>query len=131
MDLVVDYYAKFWKHFQLCKRAACSEQTRDRVTGEMKDTRDMYLDRIEVELKEWRDFEGRIRLLLPLELLEIHQEAIGKFNELNDAIYEYDGSNELADKKRAVFEELAEIKIQLEDGLRNYLRTESLIKYAD
>ncbi len=52
LDLVVDYYAKFWKHFQLCKRSACSEQTRDRVTGEMKATRDMYLNRIEVELKE-------------------------------------------------------------------------------
>ena len=128
LDLILDYYALFYKHYLMCSRAANADAYKPLPDGEITHTREEYLDNLEDILKEWQAYHGRVRILLPTKLLTIHESAIGKFNEFRDAIYEFKSSDEQPRRKTVVFKELDEIKNQLESGLRDFLRTESLLK---
>jgi len=128
LDLILDYYALFYKHYLKCRRAAIADAYRQLPDGEMTHTREEYLDSLDEILKDWQVYDGRVRLLLPAKLLSIHEEAIVKFNEFRDAVYSFTSAEPEPRKKVVVFNELDEIKNKLETGLRDFLRTESLLK---
>jgi hypothetical protein len=128
IDLILDYYALFYKHYLMCSRAANADAYRPLPDGEMIHSREEYLDNLEGILKSWQAYHGRLRLLLPAKLLSIHEEAIGKLNEFRDAVYSFTSAEPEPRKKAVVFKELDEIKSRLEAGLRDFLRTEHLLK---
>ena len=128
LDLILDYYALFYKHYQKCRRAAYADAHRQLPDGETVPTKDEYLDSLSKILQDWDNYYGRVRLLLPAKLLAIHEEAIHKFNEFRDAVYSFSSAEPEPRRKKIAFEELNEIKNRLEEGLREFLRTESLLK---
>ena len=128
IDLILDYYALFYKHYSMCRRAANADAYRSIPDGEMVESRGEYLDNLEEILNNWQEYNGRVRLLLPSKLLSIHEEAIGKFNEFRKAVYNFTSAEPEPRKKALVFNELDEIKSRLEEGLRDFLRTESILK---
>ena len=128
LDLILDYYALFYKHYRLCHRTAHADAHRQLPDGDLKFTKDVFLDSLGDFLFDWAEKEGRIRLLLPSDLLEIHGEAVTKFNEFKRAIDEFTTAEHSPRKKELIFQEIDDIKYRLESGLRKFLRTESLLK---
>ncbi|RJQ72306.1 MAG: hypothetical protein C4519_18645 [Desulfobacteraceae bacterium] len=128
LDLILGYYASFYNHYRLCQMAASADAHRELPDGEIVYTRDDFFEKLGDFLKDWANKEGRIRLLLPAKLLKVHEEAVGKFNEFKRAVYDFTTAEPVPRKKEVVFRELDDIKVRLENGLRDFLRTESLLK---
>ena len=81
LDLILDYYASFYSHYRRCQRTAHADAHRELPDGEIKHTKEEFFETLGEFLSDWADKEGRIRLLLPAKLLEVHEEAVTKFNE--------------------------------------------------
>lgn len=128
LDLILDYYASFYNHYRLCQRTATADAHRELPDGEIVHTKDEFFDTLGEFLADWAKKEGRIRLLLPAKLLKLHEEAIAKFNEFKRAVYDFTPAEPIPRKKEIVFKEIDDIKSRLENGLRDFLRTESLLK---
>ena len=128
LDLVLDYYALFYKHYRSCQRAESAEAHRQIPHGEEIETRDEFLDDLKGFLSDWNEKEGRIRLLLPESLLDIHEEAVEKFNDFLRAVQRFTPDEEGHRRKTTAFESIERVKTNLEKGLRDFLRTESLLK---
>jgi len=128
LDLILDYYASFYSHYRHCQRTAHADAHRQLPDGEIKYTKEEFFETLGEFLSDWADKEGRIRLLLPAKLLKVHEEAVGKFNEFKRAVYDFTPAEPIPREKAKVFEEIDDIKSRLEDGLREFLRTESLLK---
>jgi|LGOV01.1.fsa_nt_gb DNA-binding transcriptional ArsR family regulator len=128
LDLILDYYASFYNHYRLCQRTAYADAHKELPDGEIVYTRDEFFEKLGDFLKDWANKEGRIRLLLPAKLLKVHEEAVEKFNEFKRAVYDFTTAEPIPRKKEVVFKELDDIKARLENGLRDFLRTESLLK---
>ena len=128
LDLILDYYATFYRHYRMCQRTAYADAHKELPDGDIKYTKDEFVDALGGFLADWASQEGSIRLLLPAKLLAIHEEAIGKFNEFKKAVFEFTSAESFPRKKELAFEGIEEVKNKLESGLRNFLRTESLLK---
>lgn len=128
LDLILNYYSIFYTHYRRCQRTAHADAHRELPDGEMKYTKDEFIDSLSDFLEDWAEKEGRIRLLLPSPLLALHEEAVLKFNQFKRAVHEFTPEEPSPRKKEILFREIDELKIKLEDGLRDFLRTESLLK---
>jgi len=128
LDLILDYYATFYRHYRLCQRTARADAHRELPDGEIVHTKDEFIKALGAFLKDWAAQEGRIRLLLPAKLLTIHEEAVAKFNEFKRAVHEFTPAEPIPRKKEEAFRGVEEVKSKLETGLREFLRTESLLK---
>lgn len=94
----------------------------------MKFTKDEFIASLGEFLSDWAEKEGKIRLLLPSTLLVIHERAVEKFNEFKKAVHDFPPAEKTPRRKEQVFREIDKVKTELEDGLREFLRTESLLK---
>lgn len=128
LDLILDYYATFYRHYRLCQRTAHADAHKGLLDGEIIQTKDEFIGALGAFLKEWSAQEGRIRLLLPAKLLAIHEEAVQKFNEFKRTVHEFTPAEPIPRKKEEAFRDIEEVKTKLEAGLREFLRTESLLK---
>lgn len=128
LDLILDYYAMFYRHYRLCQRTASADAHRKSHDGELVYTKDQFIKLLDEHLIEWASQEGRIRLLLPSKILELHEKSVEKFNQFKHAVGEFSPAEGTPRKKELAFNEIHEIKLQLEEGLREFLRTESLLK---
>ncbi len=128
LDLILDYYASFYNHYRLCQRTAHADAHRELPNGEIIHTKDEFFETLGKFLTDWANKEGRIRLLLPAKLLKVHEEAVAKFNEFKRAVYDFTPAEPIPRRKEVVFKEIDDIKSRLENGLRDFLRTESLLK---
>lgn len=127
LDLILDYYSTFYKHYRRCQRTALADAHRKLPGSELKYTKDEFIDSLNEFLADWSEKEGRIRLLLPSNLLEIHEESVSKFNEFKRSVQDFKTEESFPRKKETVFREIDEIKNKLENGLREFLRTENLL----
>ncbi|MFC5490604.1 hypothetical protein [Dokdonella soli] len=128
LDLILDYYSMFYRHYRLCQRTARADARKEEPDGKMVETKDEFMVELREIINEWASREGRIRLLLPATLLALHEEAIGRFNEFNRAVADFTSSEPSPRKKEQVFIQIEDTKSKLEAGLREFLRTESLLK---
>lgn len=128
LDLVLEYYKVFYRHYRMCQRTASSDAVRELPDGQITWTKDEFLSRLDTFLQEWSDQEGKIRLLLPNKLLELHGEAIDCFNEFKCIIQHYRPDDEKRQQKVDAFAKIESVKVRLESGLREFLRTERLLK---
>lgn len=128
LDLILAYYATFYRHYRLCQRAAFADAHQTPPDGPIVHTKDEFIEALELFISEWAAQEGRIRLLLPAKLLAIHEEAVTKFNEFKRAVHSFTPAEPSPRKKEVVFREIEDVKVRLESGLRDFLRTESLLK---
>lgn len=125
--LILEYFAVFYRHYRLCQRAAGADGHRQ-PNGEITNTRDEYLEKLDEFLDEWAHGEGRIRLLLPEQALKLHQEAIDCFNRFTHAVKGFQKDEKTRAEKTAAFAEVERVKKELERTLRQFMRTERLFK---
>ena len=78
---VVDYYAMFYKSYQLAQQTEHADLIR-RPDQEDLDTKKNYLAKIDCIADEWNSRQGVLRLILPKEALTLHERAIGDLNRL-------------------------------------------------
>lgn len=123
---VVDYYATFYRHYQLCQRTSHADILRwpDR---EDLDTKKDFLSKIDEFAEDWNSHQGLLRLILPSQALIIHQQIIGEFNTFKDKVEDFDRSNQATrDELRESFIRIDVLKMQLEACLRTHLRTDKV-----
>ncbi len=123
----MDYYNTYYQHYRLCQRAACADAHRqdDGSITYTKDDFDAGLGRF---LSDWASQEGKIRLLLPSQILSLHEESIEVFNQMKAAVFKFKQNNETRKLKTDAFKEVEQVKTAIERSLRDFLRTEKLLK---
>ncbi len=127
LGLVMDYYNMYYRHYRLCQRAAFADGHRE-DDGSITRTKDDFCNGLEAFLSEWVLQEGKMRLLLPSEILDIHEESIKAFNRMKEAVFEFNNSDEARERKIEAFRDVEQVKSRLEASLREFLRTERLLK---
>jgi hypothetical protein len=126
LDLLLDYYANFYRHYRACQAAAQKDavQLPDGTRVSMKDK---FFEELDDYLARTGAAEGRIRLILPARALGLHSETLRLFNEFRRVMERKLYDEEFHTRKSAVFMELHSIKEELEKVLREFLRTEHLL----
>ncbi|MCK9532570.1 MAG: hypothetical protein M0R77_18820 [Gammaproteobacteria bacterium] len=127
LDLMLDYYTVFYRHYRLCQRAANADAYRS-SEGEITFTQDEFLAGLDSFLTDWSAQEGKIRLLLPSEALAVHSEAIDAFNRFKRSVVGFRKDDETRKAKQDAFASIEDVKRRMEDTIRKFLRTEKLLK---
>ena len=92
--------------------------------------KERFFEELEDYLSRSAAAEGRIRLILPAEALKLHSETIRVFNEFKYVMDRKLYDDEFHTKKASTFAELHSLKGELENTLREFLRTEHLLVEA-
>ena len=79
-------------------------------------------------LAESKAQEGKTRLVLPAELLSLNEEAIAAFNSFKDAMQRSQYDEIFHKQKVEAFSRIQAVKDKFEAGLRDFLRTEQLLR---
>lgn len=127
LDLILEYYQVFYRHYRMCQRAANADGHR-LPDGTITSTQDEFLEALDSFLIDWATQEGKIRLLLPSRILALHGEAIDSFNVFKRAVEGFRKDDATRKAKVEAFRKVESVKSQLEDALREFLRTEKLLK---
>jgi len=128
LDWILEYYRVFYRHYRLCQRTASADAHRALPGGLISDTRDEFFSKLDGFLADWAEQEGRIRLLLPGKLLQLHGEAIDCFNDFKDAVDGFRKDDKTRQAKVDAFAKVENVKTRLESALREFLRTERLLR---
>jgi len=127
LDLIIEYYRVFYRHYRSCQRAAHADAHR-LPDGSITHTKDEFLKSLDSFLEDWSEKEGAIRLLLPKKAMELHEEAVSLFNRFKDAVEEFDSDDHSRQAKQEAFVPIHDLKTRMEEVLREFLRTEKLLK---
>ena len=127
LDLILEYYQVFYRHYRMCQRAANADAHR-LPDGTITFTQDEFLEALDGFLVDWAAQEGKIHLLLPSRILELHGEAIDCFNVFKRAVEGFRKDDTTRQAKVEAFRKVEGVKSKLEDALREFLRTEKLLK---
>jgi hypothetical protein len=127
LGLLLDYYNRIYEHYRICQRAVSWDQIVHPERGSVK-TKEEYLRRIDSFKEQWNADEGKIRLLLPKRLLESHEAVLSAINRFTVAVKRYSEADSATKLPvEAAFHPLHEALRALEEGLREFLRTERLL----
>jgi signal transduction histidine kinase len=127
LDLLLEYYSIFYRHYRLCQNATNQDAHR-MPDGTVIKTKEVFFEQLDSYLSESKAQEGKARLVLPTALLQLNEAAIEAFNEFKDAMKRDRYDEEFQEQKRKAFGRVHSVKEQLESGLREFLRTEHLLK---
>jgi len=127
LDLILEYYRIFYTHYRLCQRTAGADGHRQ-PDGQITYTKDDFLSGLDTFLADWAAQEGKIRLLLPSKILALHSEAIDCFNRFKRAVDHFKKDDTTRKEKEEAFAAVESVKSRLEKALREFLRTEKLLK---
>ncbi|MDV2856873.1 hypothetical protein [Oceanimonas sp. CAM02] len=127
LDQILDYYNAYYKHYRLCQHA-CDADAHRHPDGSITFTQDDFDAGLDQFLLQWSEKEGRIRILLPEKILELHERSIDAFNEVKNAVEGFKKDHESRQKKHEAFARLDTVKTELEAAIRKFLRTEDLLK---
>ncbi|MEI8602638.1 hypothetical protein P4S55_18415 [Shewanella sp. PP-Sp27a-2] len=127
LELILDYYNNYYQHYRLCQRA-CNADVHSQPDGIITNTKDDFDAGLDKFMENWASQEGKIRILLPSELLGLHKRSIDAFNQVKRAVNKFNYDNETRQDKHEAFLQLDTVKTELEYALRKFLRTEELLK---
>lgn len=123
---VVDYYAMFYKSYQLCQRTSRADLIRHPDRDDL-DTKKDYLSKIDDIADDWSERQGLLRLVLPRQALNLHEQAIAEFNNFKSLVKSYDNNSvESRTSIKDCFVRIDALKQQLEICLRVHLRTDKV-----
>jgi hypothetical protein len=123
---VVEYYGMFYKSYQLCQLTAGADITRRPGLPDL-DLKGDYLNKIDSIADEWNAKQGVLRLVLPHNLLRLHEQAISELNRFKDCVTNYRNSDAATRTDlQESFKRFDALKQQLEKGLREHLRTDKV-----
>jgi hypothetical protein len=129
LELLLDYYQSFYRHYRACQRAATADAVR-RPDGTTTKTKDEFFLELEEYLADNASKEGRLRLVLPAHILTIHAEAQDAFNAFKDVMGMKDYDEAFHRGKDQTFRTIHEVKERLEMALRDFVRTEHLLRIS-
>ena len=127
LDLLLDYYSTFYRHYRLCQNATNQDAHRF-PNGKIIKTKAVFFEQLDHYLSESKAQEGKARLVLPIHLLELHEKSISAFNQFKDVMKRTQYDEVFHESKRKAFADIQSTKEHLEAGLREFLRTEHLLK---
>jgi archaellum component FlaC len=127
-EWIIDFYSMFYRHYQLAYRVARADIIRHPDKPD-ENTKKNYMDQVDNLADEWNRKQGVARILLPSNILELHETTIDKFNDFKDAVKGFDCNNqESRTKVEDCFKEIHRLKNAMENSVRQYLRSEELAK---
>lgn len=133
IEIILEYYNNIYKFYQICMNVA------NYTTVEYRDKpREFFIEIYDKNLDEFQNrqnsMRGTVRLLLPNNVFKLDEQLIDAFNGFNDSIdlksenYVVINNTDVNKKKiLAAFKQLHIAKQNLENGLRDVLRIESLL----
>jgi hypothetical protein len=130
LDLLLDYYSIFYGHYRRCQNATNHDLIRYPDGTEIK-TRQVFQDQLEQYLTDSKATEGRLRLVLPESLMLLNEEAIDAFNTFKDAMKREKYDEVFHAQKREAFAKIQSVKERIEADLREFLRTEKLLRLKE
>lgn len=130
LDLLLSYYSAFYRHYRICQNATNQDAHRYE-DGTVVKTRDIFWNNLEKYREDMADIEGMARLLLPASLLGLHEESMDAFNAFKDAMKHKQYDEKYQTDKQEAFARVHEVKKNLEEGLRKYLRTEHMLNPSE
>jgi hypothetical protein len=127
-SFILSYYTNFYKHYRRC----CNVLNYDYKVypdNTTKNSRETFLEQLNTYVKNVNEIEPTIRLIFPEHLMAVHDNSISVFNSFrsiikSDIIQMGKPDQELISS----FEQIQNVKNELEKGLRDYLRTERIIR---
>lgn len=130
LDLLLDYYSTFHRHYRLCQNAT-DQDAHQFPDGSIIKTKDVFFEQLDNYLSESKAQEGKTRLVLSAHLLALHEESISAFNEFKDVMKLPKYDEAFHESKRQAFAKIDSTKKRIETGLREFLRTEHLLKIRE
>ena len=127
LELILNYFTIFYEHYRLCQRATNADGHRA-PDGSITKTKDDFFDGLDLYLVELKEQEGRLRLLLPSNILKIYEESFDAFNNFKGAMKKFKNTGDAREAKRVAFAEVNRVKSEMEAAIREFLRTENLLK---
>ncbi|MCJ7554582.1 MAG: hypothetical protein MUO34_11940 [Ignavibacteriaceae bacterium] len=125
-SFIFDYYTNFHKHYRACQKVVSADviEFPDQTTI---DTEELFMDNLDIYVNELNEIEPKIRLIFPHQLILIHENAIRVFNNFRGLVKSY-YKKRIKPKDDIIFafRSIDEIKKELEEELKKYLRTEKL-----
>lgn len=127
LELLLEFYQSFYRHYRACQHAANADAIR-LPDGTTKKTKDDFFAELDEYLVDTARLEGRYRLVLPSHILTVHGEAQDAFNAFRRVMRKKNYDEAFHAEKEEGFRKIHEIKDRLESELREFLRTEHLLK---
>ena len=129
LDLIVDYHDLMYRHYRLCQLTERADTIIHPDKGEI-NTKQHFM----ISLDSFRDslgeIEGKLRIILPKNILDEHNELIGEFNNFRAIVKEFSNSAESLDRMKLnqSMEKIVNLQSQHEISLRELLRTENVLR---
>jgi hypothetical protein len=129
MDLIVDYHDFIYRHYRVAQNAASFDvlnfENKPKVN-----TKRNFVEHIDGFRDELNQMEGRLRIILPKQILDLHEDHLNIANEFKDRVKAF-LKNPVQERREAIetqFDLLDASQKELETALRDLLRTENLLK---
>ena len=127
-EWIIEFYSMFYRHYQLASRVARADIIKHPDKPD-ENTKNNYMDQVDKLAEEWNRKQGVARILLPSNILELHETSIEKFNDFKDSVKGFDCNNPKSRTKvEDCFQEIHRLKDEMENRVRQYLRSEELAK---
>lgn len=133
IEIILEYYNNIYKFYQICLNVA-NYTTVEYRDGSRKFYVEIYANEIDNFLNVYNETRGTVRLLLPNNVFKLDEELLDAFNNFRNVIdlksENYKILNNTPESKKKileVFKPLHNAKENLENGLREVLRIESLL----
>lgn len=125
---ILEYYNIYYGHYRICQLVANSEIIKFPSEADL-NTQEYYFEELEEFQEKWNTIEGKIRLVLPKDLLKYHEKSIDCFNAFNTEVKKYKPKSgfEGRNAMEQAFKNLDEVKSIYEKLIRDYLRTENML----
>lgn len=130
LELLIRYYETFYRHYRICQNAT-NQDAHQFPDGRIVKTRDTFWEKLDAWRSDMAALEGSARLLLPSSLLELHEESISAFNQFKDVMNRTVYDNQYHSDKEEAFARIEDVKLRLEAGLRQFLRTEHMVSPSE
>ncbi|WP_320819970.1 hypothetical protein [Thalassolituus sp.] len=128
LNQILEYYDIYYSHYRTCQLTAEADIIRF-PDGDDLNTQESYFEELEKFQIKWNSIEGKVRFILPKDLLECHEKSINCFNEFNAAAKKYTSQSDLQGRAplEEAFKKLDDVKNNYEKLIRAYLRTENML----
>lgn len=127
LELLLEFYQSFYRHYRACQHAAKADAIR-LPDGTTTKTKEDFFAELDEYLADTVRLEGRYRLVLPSHILTVHGDAQNAFNAFRSVMRMKSYDEAFHAEKEKCFRNIHEIKDRLESALRDFLRTEHLLK---
>lgn len=127
ISIILKFYSIHYAYYRLCQQVTLPDIIIDQ-SGNRISAKEYFKNNLGRIIKDLADIEGKIRLILPKDILEVHDLLLIDFNTFRDTMYSYNNPEDKPKEKLITnFKKIDKSKINLEKLLKKYLRSEKII----